>query len=66
MNFDRRVPFVRMLSVVAVLGLIALDPPLAIWSMAVIYALSGPFQYLRGLPEHRQEGDLQHDKTDLH
>jgi hypothetical protein len=55
-----------MLSVVAVLGLIALDPPLAIWSMAVIYALSGPFQYLRGLPEHRQEGDLQHDKTDLH
>jgi len=65
-NFDRRVPFVRMLSVVAVLGLIALDPPLAIWSMAVIYALSGPFQYLRGLPEHRQEGDLQHDKTDLH
>jgi CDP-diacylglycerol--serine O-phosphatidyltransferase len=65
-NFDRRVPFVRMLLVVAALGLIALDPPLAIWSMAVIYALSGPFQHLRGQPERRQEGDLQHDKTDLH
>ena len=41
-NFDRRVPFVRMLSIVAVLGLIALDPPLAIWSMAVVYACRDP------------------------
>ena len=65
-NFDRRVPFVRMLSVVTVLGLIALDPPLAIWCMAVVYALSGPAQYLRQSDKPSQEGALQHEKTDLH
>ena len=65
-NFDRRVPFVRMLSIVAVLGLIALDPPLAIWSMAVVYALSGPVQYLRQSDKDSQEGASHHEKTDLH
>jgi CDP-diacylglycerol--serine O-phosphatidyltransferase len=65
-NFDRRVPFVRMLSIVAVLGLIALDPPLAIWSMAVVYALSGPVQYLRQSDRDSQEGASHHEKTDLH
>ena len=65
-NFDRRVPFVRMLSVVTILGLIALDPPLAIWCMAVVYALSGPAQYLRQADKPSQEGTLQHEKTDLH
>ena len=65
-NFDRRVPFVRMLSIVAVLGLIALDPPLAIWSMAVVYALSGPVQYLRQPGKDSQEGASHHEKTDLH
>jgi len=65
-NFDQRVPFVRMLTVVAVLGLIALDPPLAIWCMAVVYALSGPVQYLRNSDKQSPEGTLQHEKTDLH
>jgi len=65
-NFDRRVPFVRMLSIVAVLGLIALDPPFAIWSMAVVYALSGPLQYLRQPDKDSQEGASHHEKTDLH
>ena len=65
-NFDRRVPFVRMLSVVTVLGLIALDPPLAIGCMAVVYALSGPAQFLRQSDKPSQEGTLQHEKTDLH
>jgi CDP-diacylglycerol--serine O-phosphatidyltransferase len=65
-TFDRRVPFVRMLLVVAVLGLIALDPPLAIWGMSVIYALSGPLQYVRGTDQPRQEGAQNHDKAVLH
>jgi hypothetical protein len=55
-----------MLLVVAVLGLIALDPPLAIWSMAVVYALSGPVQYLRTTDKDSQEGEASHEKTDLH
>ena len=46
-SFDRRVPFVRMLLVVAVVALIALDPPLVIWLLSVVYALSGPLQHLR-------------------
>ncbi len=65
-SFDRRVPFVRMLLVVAVLGLIALDPPLAIWGMSVVYALVGPLQYLRNKDQTGQEGATHHDKTDLH
>ena len=45
-SFDRRVPFVRMLLVVAVVA-DRLDPPLAIWVLSVVYALSGPLQHLR-------------------
>ena len=65
-TFDRRVPFVRMLLVVAMLGLIALDPPLAIWGLSVIYALSGPLQYLRSTDQPRHEGTGNHEKADLH
>ena len=65
-TFDRRVPFVRMLLVVAMLGLIALDPPLAIWGLSVIYALSGPLQYLRSTDQPRQEGTRNYEKADLH
>ena len=65
-TFDRRVPFVRMLLVVAVLGLIALDPPVAIWGMAVLYALSGPLLHLRNMDQSSQEGAKDHDKTELH
>ena len=65
-SFDRRVPFVRMLLVVAMLGLIALDPPLAIWGLSVIYALSGPLQYLRSADQPRQEGSRTREKADLH
>ncbi|MDG2459477.1 MAG: CDP-diacylglycerol--serine O-phosphatidyltransferase [Luminiphilus sp.] len=66
-SFDRRVPFVRMLLVVTLLGLIALDPPLVIWSLSVLYALSGPAQHLRR-PEASVsgKGHVDHDKTDLH
>ena len=66
-SFDRRVPFVRMLLVVAVVALIALDPPLVIWLLSVVYALSGPMQHLRQTDTPRsQEGEANHDKDDLH
>lgn len=65
-TFDRRVPFVRMLLVVAMLGLIALDPPVAIWGLSVIYALSGPLQYLRSTDQPGHEGTGNHEKADLH
>jgi CDP-diacylglycerol--serine O-phosphatidyltransferase len=66
-SFDRRVPFVRMLLVVAVVALIALDPPLVIWLLSVVYALSGPLQHLRQADTPRsQEGEANHDKEELH
>ena len=64
--FDRRVPFVRMLLVVALLGLIALDPPVAILGLSMIYALSGPVQHLRNNQLVHREGDADHANTDLH
>jgi hypothetical protein len=49
--------------------LIALDPPVAIWGLSMIYALSGPVQHLRGdqsvYPAEDAE-DAEHAKTDLH
>ena len=70
-SFDRRVPFVRMLLVVGMLGVIALDPPAVIWLLSVVYALSGPFQHLRQTqPGSGGEQDaIQHPEkvqTDLH
>ena len=66
-SFDRRVPFVRMLLVVGVLGLIALDPPIVIWLLSVAYALSGPVQHLRGV-DHKisSEEETNHEKKGLH
>ena len=41
-----RVPFVFILLTVLILGVITIDPPVALLSMAATYALSGPFQHL--------------------
>jgi hypothetical protein len=61
------VPFVRMLLVVAIVALIALDPPLVIWLLSVVYALSGPLQHLRQSDTPRsQEGETSYEKDDLH
>lgn len=40
-----RVPFVVMLLIVLVFGLVSLDPALILLSVAVVYAVSGPVQY---------------------
>jgi hypothetical protein len=56
-----------MLLVVAIVALIALDPPLVIWLLSVVYALSGPLQHLRQTDIPRsQEGEANHDKEELH
>ena len=63
-HIDRRVPFVRMLLVVAVLGLIALDPPLAIWDVGD-HGLSGLYNICVA-QIIRAEGAKDYDKADLH
>jgi CDP-diacylglycerol--serine O-phosphatidyltransferase len=56
-----------MLLVVAIVALIALDPPLVIWLLSVVYALSGPLQHLRQSDTPRsQEGETNYEKDDLH
>ncbi len=46
-NLFARVPFVRVLLFLFVLGLVALNPPVALWTLFFAYALSGPLQHLR-------------------
>ncbi len=46
-NLFARVPFVRVLLFLLVLGLVALNPPVALWTLFFAYALSGPMQHLR-------------------
>jgi CDP-diacylglycerol---serine O-phosphatidyltransferase len=47
-----RVPFVVMIAVVLIFGLITLDPPSILLAGFLIYALSGPF--MLGLKRHRK------------
>ena len=46
-NLSGRVPFVRMLLALLILGLIASNPPVMLWGLFLLYALSGPLQQLR-------------------
>ncbi len=46
-RLEARVPFARILLLVTVLGLVALDPPLVLWCLSCIYAFSGPAQLLQ-------------------
>jgi CDP-diacylglycerol--serine O-phosphatidyltransferase len=45
-DFKGRVPFVVILLVVLVFGIVTIDPPIVLLAMAVVYALSGPAIYL--------------------
>lgn len=47
MNIEGRVPFARVLLILVLLGLVALNPPVVLWFAFVAYALSGPVQHLR-------------------
>lgn len=46
LDFRRRVPFVVMIGMVLVFGLVTVDPPSVILAASLIYALSGPFMQL--------------------
>ena len=54
-----KVPFMRILLVVAVFGLVAMDPPRVLFSVALIYALSGPVLTLFMLRHRRAERKTQ-------
>lgn len=45
-DFRRRVPFVIILLLVLVVGLVTVDPPRILLIVAFVYALSGPVQFL--------------------
>lgn len=46
-QLDARVPFARILVIVSIVGLIALDPPLVLWCLFFGYAFLGPLQHLQ-------------------
>ncbi len=55
LDFRGRVPFVYVLAVVLLFVLISLDPPLVLFTMLFLYALSGPFMTLVELRRRRLE-----------
>ncbi len=54
-NLRGRVPFVKILVVVGVFGLVAMDPPSVLFLMALVYAVSGIFLTLAQLRQRRAE-----------
>ncbi len=54
-NLRGRVPFVKILVVVGIFGLVAMHPPSVLFSMALAYALSGIFLTLAQLRRKRAE-----------
>lgn len=49
-----KVPFMTVMSIVAIFALIASEPPLVLFSITAIYAVSGPVMTLFMLRKHRQ------------
>ncbi|PCJ31703.1 MAG: CDP-diacylglycerol--serine O-phosphatidyltransferase [Gammaproteobacteria bacterium] len=60
LDLHGKVPFVVMLVLVLVFALIAIDPPIVLFTGFVIYALSGPILTLVKIQQHR--ADRQQDK----
>lgn len=58
MNLEQRVPFVRVLLALLVMGLIALNPPVVLWLMFLVYALSGPVHALRRRRKQKMQNDV--------
>jgi CDP-diacylglycerol--serine O-phosphatidyltransferase len=46
-DFKGSVPFMMLLAVVALFGIVAWDPPLVLFSLFSLYALSGPVLWLK-------------------
>ncbi len=56
LDLHGRVPFVAVLIAVLILVLIAIEPSLILFAMALIYAASGPVMTLVALQRHRERG----------
>jgi len=54
-NLKGRVPFVKILIVVGLFGLVAMDPPMVLFGMAFLYAVSGLILTLVQLKQRRAE-----------
>jgi CDP-diacylglycerol--serine O-phosphatidyltransferase len=54
LDLKGRVPFVAMLIVVLIFVLISIDPPQVLWSVFLLYALSGPVLTMILLIRHRK------------
>lgn len=55
LNLSQRVPFVVVLGLVFIFALIAIDPGLILFSLFMLYALSGPGFTLFKIRQHKQE-----------
>ena len=58
-DFKGRVPFVRILLLVLLFVFIASEPPLVLFSIALVYAISGPVMTLLSIRKHRVARKLQ-------
>lgn len=58
-DFKGRVPFVRVLLLVLLFVFIASEPPLVLFSIALVYAISGPVMTLLSIRKHRAARKLQ-------
>lgn len=64
-DFKGRVPFVGILLLVLLFVFIAIEPPLVLFSMALIYAISGPVMTLLFIRKHRAARKLQESSDKL-
>jgi len=58
-DFKGRIPFVRILLLVLLFVFIASEPPLVLFSIALVYAISGPVMTLLLIRKHRASRKLQ-------
>ena len=54
LDLKGKVPFVALLIVVLIFVLISIDPPLVLWGVFLLYALSGPVLTIVLLLRHRR------------
>ncbi|MCW9024932.1 MAG: CDP-diacylglycerol--serine O-phosphatidyltransferase [Gammaproteobacteria bacterium] len=59
LNLKDKVPFVAILLIVLVMVLVSYDPPVVLFSVFALYALSGPVLTLLQLRQHREERKAQ-------
>lgn len=65
LDANRRVPFVAMIITIVVFIVVLIDPPKVLFTMAFVYALSGPLAYVYGLmPWRRGKASVQAAESD--